>query len=104
MKIEEKQVGSLLNVLGNTADEVADSLRLRGIKGYKGDACQCPVANYLIAELGTYPGDLVTYDIVSYSTPDDSGFSFRTPEPVFQFILRFDTGVYPDLRAERGTL
>jgi hypothetical protein len=42
-----RQITNALFALGNTGDEVANTLRARHIKGMRKDPCLCPVAQYL---------------------------------------------------------
>ena len=43
----ESQVTDLLANLGSTPEQVAASLRERGVKGFRHAAGSCPIANYL---------------------------------------------------------
>lgn len=88
-----------LHELGGDSDEVAESLRKQGIKGLRGEHCHCPVANYLKSrgfggEVWGYPGP----SVFRYVSTDVAVVG--TPEPVFNFIRRFDDEEFPDLVAE----
>jgi len=75
-----------------TADEVAQVLREKGIKGDPMIACSCPLANFLDQETG----DMVHFVT---TTTIDRGMDWSTaiPEPLRQFVLAFDRNGYPDL-------
>lgn len=51
MSTLKERVEVLLRSLGDTADEVADSLRARSIKGTRDDGCKCPIAKVIAAEI-----------------------------------------------------
>lgn len=105
-----EQIRVLLYSLGATPDEVADSLRARGIRGVVEDPCWCPIAVLIRREI---PG---ADDTDQWATdPDDGGFFvckdyIRVPDDadavpplaVYQFIELFDIndpgGRYEDLR------
>ena len=94
----EAAVAKLLADLGDTADAVADRLRALGSKGFKADACRCPVARYIETQ-STYTGPAVAQDTTVVDDPDEScrAPEALTPGPVKEFICRFDRGVYLDL-------
>ena len=86
-----------LRQLGDTADEVAESLRRAGCRGYTASAHGCPVARYMqglgfkgfqVGASGYYrgPGHM---GVMSAKGHNARG--------VGEFILRFDRGEYPDL-------
>jgi hypothetical protein len=93
------RVRVLLGSLGTTADDVADSLRRRGIKGVRDDGCACPIANLIRAEIPEARED----NGARWS--DDEGAWFvcgsyvRTPDnqewglgPIEEFVDAFDEG------------
>jgi hypothetical protein len=89
----EAAIGRLLAELGDTADEVADTLRAKGIKGRPKSGCGCPVARLLEREGYTQPwvhGEI-------YVERDDLELRVDFTEAIEQFIERFDDGVYLDL-------
>lgn len=73
--------------LGNTPEEVRDTLKVKGIKGIPKDCCRCPVANYLLAEGFKDPGvdglEVCYYDGSECTT-------INTPQPIREFIGNFD--------------
>lgn len=106
------RVIELLGSLGSTADEVADSLRTRGITGTPEDPCHCPIANLIRAEFPESDAQGWTVDpcaepgwYVFRSEVGTSDGRFAPPAPVQKFIEHFDgyPGAlrYDDLRAER---
>lgn len=77
------------------ADDVADQLRARRIKGVQGDTCSCPIANLIrtvpgVTEVDVYGGRALVWD-----AHDD--FVVTLPEVVVGFAYLFDQGVYLDL-------
>jgi hypothetical protein len=81
--------------LGDTADKVADTLRAKGIKGWRRSSCACPVAKVLIA--AGYPDVEVDAGWVWPESTRTDDFCVTVPKPVSNFIIRFDEGVYLDL-------
>lgn len=86
----------VLDGLGSTADEVADTLIKSGLKGRRAEACYCPVANYVRHEMPEVTFASV-YEFVNIT--DEHGTSLRTstPDPVFDFIHLFDHNEFPEL-------
>lgn len=83
--------------LPDTPDGIADRMRVLGIKGYCGDAYNCPIANWLLRPDTGYEGASVG-DIRIEVCDDDSGFQDAPmPPAVAEFVRRFDAGVYLDL-------
>ncbi len=91
--------------LGNTAGEVADSLRKSGVKGRQRRACDCPLSRLLMRDLRP------DIDRVTVSWCYVSRSATRGPTPgsypelefcdlnqaCKDFVVEFDTGYYPDL-------
>lgn len=71
----------LLKTLGNTADEVADSLRKMGIKGQRFKCSECPIGIFLARN------GVSLYDVID---PPSSGNDL--PGPIVAFISEFDIG------------
>ena len=77
-----------LNQLGTTVEEVAQSLRNRGIKG----DCTCwhnPIAEYLIS-LGYRMPTVTHAHIAVNGLWDDDTAASKTPETIANFLLRLD--------------
>lgn len=84
-----------LEALGTTADEVADTLRAKGVRAVRGrlQCTSCPIAVYM-------GGNTIV-------TPDESGWDplgaavrADNPPAVSEFIRRYDAGDFPDLQPE----
>lgn len=80
-----------LAALGNTADEVAETLRRLGVTGQRVVADSCPVANYLREFAG------VGHPAMSPAWIKLGDGWIATPAPVARFVARFDLGEFPDL-------
>lgn len=89
-KLEE-----LLKGLGDSEPEVFSNLKKKGIRGERGCAHNCVLANYLQKELGEVVGvdgfEASTYD--GYYSKERA----KLPEPVSLLVRRFDKGMYPEL-------
>lgn len=96
MKPEDVQ--KVLQSLGHTASQVAQSLYSRGIKGRRRSTCDCPVAN-MITRLGVTTVQVSRVHAV-YVIPGVFPMpvlSVRLPSVVGDFVKNFDAGDYPDL-------
>jgi len=94
-----EEVWDALNALGNSAEEVAESLGKLGIKGTLGDADTCPVAYYLKSK--GLKDAFVTSNMVREGT--SAGFSdlrVDIPLSVQFFIEHFDDGAWPEMVLE----
>ena len=97
------RIVAALRELGQTADDVAQSLLAAGIQGVVSNPVLCPVAQYLVQRLQdlsvcrTYvncDGSVVTwYDEKAGRLSVD----IMNPVSVDEFIDRFDGGAYPQL-------
>lgn len=85
----------LLEKMGTTAAQVAETLRAAGIKGDHG-CHSCPVYRYLKAK----GGEGAIKAAYSYSWEDIDGFTHKYPNAVKGFISIFDNGGYNDLYYE----
>lgn len=99
-----------LTSLGNTSEEVAESLRQHGIKGVKKSKCHCPILNAIYQACPDYWTGLKIYggtmkqdgNWYYYATLDDDQIMDpRLPQSVMNFIGDFDTGKYPDLEVKK---
>lgn len=93
-----------LDELGPTPDDVADRLRALGIKGDRGSSCACPIALILRAVDGVEDADVLETiaEVWDKANPDAAAVEVHVPQPVSEFIVRFDKGVYLDLVATPG--
>lgn len=102
------KLSDYLKSLGNTADEVAESLRRQGIKGIKASTCKCPILNAIYTAIPDYWSGLRIVNGSKYgdhwsyyaSLDDDQICDPTLPQPVMDFIGKFDEGGYPDLEAK----
>ncbi len=85
------RIRRLLKSLGKRPAEVAQSLRNRNIKG-GWSSLTCPIATLITLETGTSVH-------VSEGYISDRNFRplAKTPQPVREFIDRYDHGLYRDL-------
>jgi hypothetical protein len=94
----------LLASLGATADEVAQSLRDRGIVGRRAVARQCPLAELLSRECpDVQHGPWVVGMVLAFldkRSAFDPDTSFELPDGALEFRLAFDAGAYPELDAD----
>ena len=99
---------SLLTGLGNTADEVAATLRAADVKGYRTDVQDDPGARFiaskareLVPATAQVAVILTAEEAVIGITPADPDdyweVSASTPEAVEDFLDGFDAGDYDDL-------
>jgi len=96
-----------LSSLGNSANEVAESLRKQGVKGKRKSACACPILKGIYKACPNYwsgleiSGGHLRADGWHYhvSLNDSQIVDPTLPQPVMNFIGNFDTGKYPDLEA-----
>lgn len=101
-------IRTYLASLGNTADEVAESLRRQGIKGQRHSRSSCPILNGIYQACPNYWTGLRIYG--RGKKPDGSYSYWATledfqimdptlPQPVINFIGEFDSGNYADLES-----
>lgn len=84
-----KELRDALLSLGWSADQVADTLRTRGVVGRQQTPYRCAVARGL--GFDGYPrGVCETWASIGKGM-------VRLPPPVREFVERFDRGEYPDL-------
>jgi hypothetical protein len=87
-----------LHRLGRTHQSVAASLGAAGCTGFPGSPGSCPVARYLCASDPRITGLFVDAGEIWIDVPGES-VRLTPPEPVSTFVVRFDTGAYPQLIA-----
>lgn len=106
-QITQAWLSAVLAGLGESADQVAATLRTAKIKGVRRSPTSCPVARYVKAK--AYEHTPTTHVIVNVgahvyvdpASPDDNQphLEVAIPEPVTAFIGDFDDGLpaYADL-------
>lgn len=101
--ITEERVLESLTALGDTSEQIAQSLIAKGITGNPRMAGSCPLANYLVQEIPEAKAvTIYTSAFVFRTTPeesqdDDPGVKVRTPGEHLEFMDAFDNGAYPAL-------
>lgn len=91
-----ERLEAFLASLGASADEVADTLRSKGVRGLPCAPGACPIARAIERDLGS-PGRCG----VSHAWTEDREDSVAMPEPVAEFVKAFDRGRYADLQDVR---
>ena len=94
----------MLDVLGRTPDEVADSLRTRGIKGVRNTARFLnPIVRYAhTITTGVYGIDLIRADRLRIVFASGRVVEVPVPEAVLEFLDLFHRGHFPDLEMPVG--
>jgi len=75
--------------LPTTSDGIAIKLAELGIQGRRGSSWKCPIAQYLGDGVAVRPDKIVL--------DSDKWICLPVPEPVSEFIGKFDAGEYPEL-------
>jgi len=75
----------MLDSLGGTVQEVAQSLKDKGITGARRNPCHCPLANLIGGYVDNQEGFVGL----------EEGFELN--RPCRDFVLAFDNGLYPEL-------
>ena len=84
--------------LGDTAEDVADSLDAAGVKGPTGDGGACPLAVWAQRQHGDVTGPCVVAPHKLILWPDDPSSSEAALPPALRdFVRLFDAGEFPDL-------
>jgi hypothetical protein len=92
----------LLAALGDNPDQIAVSLASRGCVGRTADGTACPVFLYLEDVLGAGDLSVIAVDQGLVAVSEDGGMtaaSLGVPEPIADFIDRFDDLNYIELIA-----
>jgi hypothetical protein len=96
------EVLSMLRELGDTPDQVVDSLYNLGVRGHRFSITDCPVARYTNAVLSFDP-DVGRVKVglrrLAVRSARRSRCSVVMPPPVRQVVRSFDDGLYPELLA-----
>lgn len=93
------QIEQLLNLLGNTPDEVAAALQAEGVQGVRNTVHTLnPVVRYLATHLrvDAFGLDVMQWDRVRVTLANGKKET-RMPEAVRQFLEAFNRGEYPEL-------
>lgn len=99
------QLHEFLVSLGPSADEVAATLVRLGAKGHRFAECGCPVARAVATQyrvLHPRTGFNVLADLEHvrvFLATGGISVECETPEPVSDFMARFDNKAYPELVA-----
>jgi hypothetical protein len=101
----KRHTNDLLVGLGDTPDEVAESLQAAGVRGVPRDNRSCAVAVYVSALMGSEPrirSVAVGHCALSISmvTPDHrpaGRLMVQLPKPVRRFVAAFDGDAYPSV-------
>jgi hypothetical protein len=107
----KRKTNALLAGLGNSPDEVAESLRTAGIRGVPRDNRTCAVALYVSALMGSEPG-IRSVSVghcsmaITMVKPTDlrpaGRLLIQLPKPVRRFVAAFDDRRYPLVVAGQG--
>ena len=89
----------MLDELGCTPDEVAESLRARHIRGVRNTVrILNPIVRYVLTRTAdTASVDLIKGDRLRIEFASGRVSEFAVPDAVLQFLDRFHRGEYPDL-------
>ena len=84
--------------LGTTPDAVAETLTLHNALGKRHHSCECPVSRYLLDACGASKV-MTTLATAQIFYSDSWGYveAIKLPRPVYEFIIAFDSGDYPQL-------
>jgi len=91
-------VSDFLKDMGNTSEEVAESIRKIGVKGVQKNPRHCPLALAIREKFPSTIGLRVGGNTMTYSDPQTMDPA-HTPS-TSQFVKDFDAGKYPDLIKE----
>lgn len=95
------RVTELLEALGSTREQVADTLRARGIRGETQSCGRCPIATYLMTcDLRPHAVSVDSLEVALHlsNNPGDVVY-VDTTDAVTEFVLAFDAGLYVYLDA-----
>ena len=94
----------MLDELGRMPDEIADSLRARGIKGVRNTVrILNPIVRYALAQLaGVQSADLILADRLRIEFASGETTEVPVPSAVREFLAMFHRGEYPDLEMPTG--
>jgi hypothetical protein len=93
-------LGSILLGMGNSADEIAVTLRTAGVQGVRNTVRFLnPIVRYCQSRLilDSYALDVMRDGILRIHLPDNVAKDFPLPVPLVKFLDAFNRGMYPDL-------
>jgi hypothetical protein len=104
----KRKTSGLLAELGNSPDEVAETLRVTGVQGVPRDNRSCAVALYLSALVGSEPSIRsvavghcsLTINLVALDSRPAGRLQVQMPKPVRRFVAAFDARQYPMVTRE----
>ena len=100
----KRKTSGLLAELGNSPDEVAETLRVTGVQGVPRDNRSCAIALYLSALVGSDPSIRsvavghcsLTINLVALPDSRPAGrLQVQLPKAVRRFVAAFDARQYP---------
>jgi hypothetical protein len=102
----DDSIRNLLNILGRTADEIAENLAAAGIAGQINEPCECALARYIQASgyesvgvINATPPVGRFGDWFQVEATGSDGYVIGDSGPVADFIRAFDREEYPHLIA-----
>jgi hypothetical protein len=100
---EVRQAAGLLAQLGDTADEVAGSLKASGIQGIRNTVRFLnPIVRHLQAQIvGTSEMNLIKGNQLSITLRDGRKVDVPLPLAVMGFLTPFNEGAYADLESHQ---
>jgi hypothetical protein len=95
----------MLDALGNSPDNIAHSLRARGIKGVRNTVRFLnPIVRYAYSiTTNVYGIDIIQKDKLRIIFADERVTEVPVPHAVLEFLDLFHRGRYPDLEMPLGT-
>src|SRR5437763_14459229 len=96
---QASEIGGILSGLGNSADEIANTLRTAGVQGVRNTVRFLnPIVRYCQIHLlvDNYALDMMLPGILRIHIPDGHK-DIPLPQPVTEFLEAFDQGRYADL-------
>jgi hypothetical protein len=96
---ERRNPNELLHRLGQTTDEVANALRVKGIRGVRNTVRFLnPIIRYAEEELQEVKSlDLIPGTMLRMQMPNGTRIEVELPTAVLEFLNVFNRGGYPDL-------
>ena len=92
----KEATSNYLNSLGESPEQVKNSLLADGYRGHRAESGSCPLARALIDNLPKLLSLGVDCTDVSYRNKDDFDF-VEMPRPCREFVEAFDNQMFPEL-------